>query len=91
MGLQAEETVDTEKELTDGIKKEIIQYAKQQGLDVEKLQKQGQLNSVAEALDNIVGEMVSKSANEFMDATGKNIEWDFEVKDNNINVIWNEV
>ena len=88
---QAEETVDTEKELTDGIKKEIIQYAKQQGLDVEKLQKQGQLNSVAEALDNIVGEMVSKSANEFMDATGKNIEWDFEVKDNNINVIWNEV
>lgn len=88
---QAEETVDTEKELTDGIKKEIIQYAKQQGLDVEKLQKQGQLNSVAEALDNIVGEMVSKSANEFMDTTGKNIEWDFEVKDNNINVIWNEV
>ena len=88
---QAEETVDTEKELTDGIKKEIIQYAKQQGLDVEKLQKQGQLNSVAEALDNIIGEMVSKSVNEFMDATGKNIEWDFEVKDNNINVIWNEV
>ena len=88
---QAEEMVDTENELTEGIKKEIIQYAKQQGLDVEKLQKQGELNSVAEALDNIVGEMVSKSANEFMDTTGKNIEWDFEVKDNNINVIWNEV
>ena len=88
---QAEEMVDTENELTEGIKKEIIQYAKQQGLDVEKLQKQGELNSVAEALDNIIGEMVSKSANEFMDTTGKNIEWDFEVKDNNINVIWNEV
>ena len=88
---QAEELVDTENELTDGIKKEIIQYAKQQGLDVEKLQKQGELDTVAEALDNIIGEMVSKSANEFMDTTGKNIEWDFEVKDNNINVIWNEV
>ena len=88
---QAEEMVDTENELTDGIKKEIIQYAKQQGLDVEKLQKQGVLDTVGDTLDSLIGDMVSKSAVEFMDNTGKTIEWDFEVKDNNINVIWNEV
>ena len=79
--------IDTEKELTEGIKKEIIQYAKQQGLDVEKLQKQGQLDSVAEALDNIIGEMVSKTAVEYMDTTGKDIEWDFDISNNDIQVI----
>ena len=84
---KAEEMIDTEKELTEGIKKEIIQYAKQQGLDVEKLQKQGQLDSVAEALDNIVGEMVSKTAVEYMDTTGKDIEWDFDISNNDIQVI----
>lgn len=84
---KAEEMIDTENELTEGIKKEIIQYAKQQGLDVEKLQKQGQLDSVAEALDNIVGEMVSKTAVEYMDTTGKDIEWDFDISNNDIQVI----
>lgn len=84
---KAEEMIDTEKELTEGIKKEIIQYAKQQGLDVEKLQKQGQLDSVAEALDNIIGEMVSKTAVEYMDTTGKDIEWDFDISNNDIQVI----
>lgn len=84
---KAEEIIDTEKELTEGIKKEIIQYAKQQGLDVEKLQKQGQLDSVAEALDNIIGEMVSKTAVEYMDTTGKDIEWDFDISNNDIQVI----
>ena len=74
---KAEEMIDTEKELN----------AKQQGLDVEKLQKQGQLDSVAEALDNIIGEMVSKTAVEYMDTTGKDIEWDFDISNNDIQVI----
>lgn len=84
--------VDTTEELTDGIKKEVYQYAKQQGLDIEKLRKQGiELETLEETLDTIIGNMVSKSAIEYMDKTGKDITWDFEVSGNDIKIIWNEV
>ena len=89
---QQEEIIDTTKELEEGIKKEIYQYAKQQGLDIEKLRKQGiELETLEETLDTVIGNMVSKSAIEYMDKTGKDITWDFEVSGNDIKIIWNEV
>ena len=89
---QQEEIIDTENELEEGIKKEIYQYAKQQGLDIEKLRKQGiELETLEETLDTVIGNMVSKSAIEYMDKTGKDITWDFEVSGNDIKIIWNEV
>ena len=89
---QQEEIIDTENELEEGIKKEVYQYAKQQGLDIEKLRKQGiELETLEETLDTVIGNMVSKSAIEYMDKTGKDITWDFEVSGNDIKIIWNEV
>lgn len=89
---QQEEIIDTTKELEEDIKKEIYQYAKQQGLDIEKLRKQGiELETLEETLDTVIGNMVSKSAIEYMDKTGKDITWDFEVSGNDIKIIWNEV
>lgn len=89
---QEEEIIDTENELEEGIKKEVYQYAKQQGLDIEKLRKQGiELETLEETLDTVIGNMVSKSAIEYMDKTGKDITWDFEVSGNDIKIIWNEV
>ena len=89
---QQEEIIDTENELEEGIKKEIYQYAKQQGLDIEKLRKQGiELETLEETLDTVIGNMVSKSAIEYMDKIGKDITWDFEVSGNDIKIIWNEV
>ena len=80
---------DTENELVDGIKKEIYQYTKQQGLDLEKLRKQGvELETISDTIDKVVGDMVSKSAIEFMDQTGQEINWDFEIKDNDIHIVW---
>lgn len=80
--------IDTEKELTDGIKKEIYQYTKQQGLDIEKLRKQGiELESIADVIDKVVGNMVSKSAIEFMDKTNKDVTWDFSIENNDIQII----
>lgn len=89
---QQEEIIDTTKELEEGIKKEVYQYAKQQGLDIEKLRKQGiELETLEKTLDTVIGNMVSKSAIEYMDKTGKDITWDFEVSGNDIKIIWNEV
>ena len=85
----AKDMIDTENELVDGIKKEIYQYTKQQGLDLEKLRKQGvELETISDTIDKVVGDMVSKSAIEFMDQTGQEINWDFEIKDNDIHVVW---
>ena len=85
----AKDMIDTENELVDGIKKEIYQYTKQQGLDLEKLRKQGvELETISDTIDKVVGDMVSKSAIEFMDQTGQEINWDFEIKDNDIHIVW---
>lgn len=88
----AKDMIDTEKELLDGIKKEIYQYTKQQGLDLEKLRKQGiELESIADTIDSVVGDMVSKSAIEFMDQTGQEIAWDYDIKDNDIQIVWKNI
>lgn len=88
--IPVEDPIDTTEELTDGIKKEIYQYAKQQGLDIEKLRKQGiELETLSDTLDKVIGDMVSKTAIEYMDKTGTEITWDFDVANNDINVIWN--
>lgn len=81
--------IDTEKELEDGIKKEIYQFAKQQGLDLEKLRKQGvELETMADTIDTVIGDMVSKSAIEYMDQTKQEINWDFEIEGNDIKIVW---
>ena len=81
--------IDTEKELEDGIKKEIYQFAKQQGLDLEKLRKQGvELETIADTIDTVIGDMVSKSAIEYMDQTNQEINWDFEIVGNDIKIVW---
>lgn len=83
-----ENLVDTTEELYDKLKKEIYAYAKQQGLDLEKLRKQGiELETIADTIDNVVGDMVSKTVIEYMDTTGKNIMWDFNISNNDIQVI----
>ena len=83
-----EEIVDTENELIDNLKKEVYAYCKQQGLDLEKLRKQGvELESIKDTIDTVVGDMVSKSAIEYMDATNKEILWDFNVDNNDIQII----
>ena len=83
-----EEIVDTENELMDNLKKEVYAYCKQQGLDLEKLRKQGvELESIKDTIDTVVGDMVSKSAIEYMDATNKEILWDFNVDNNDIQII----
>jgi TusA-related sulfurtransferase len=87
-----QDMIDTKQELEDGIKKEIYQYTKQQGLDIEKLRKQGiELESIADTVDKIVGNMVSKSAIEYMDQTSTEIEWDYEIVNNDIHIVWNEI
>lgn len=81
--------IDTEKELEDGIKKEIYQFAKQQGLDLEKLRKQGvELETIADTIDTVIGDMVSKTAIEYMDQTNQEINWDFEIVGNDIKIVW---
>ena len=81
--------IDTEKELEDGIKKEVYQFAKQQGLDLEKLRKQGvELETIADTIDTVIGDMVSKSAIEYMDQTNQEINWDFEIVGNDIKIVW---
>lgn len=83
-----ENLVDTTEELYDKLKKEIYAYAKQQGLDLEKLRKQGiELETIADTIDNVVGDMVSKTVIEYMDTTGKDIMWDFNISNNDIQVI----
>lgn len=83
-----ENLVDTTEELYDKLKKEIYAYAKQQGLDLEKLRKQGiELESIADTIDDVVGDMVSKTVIEYMDTTGKDIMWDFNISNNDIQVI----
>lgn len=81
--------IDTEKELEDGIKKEVYQFAKQQGLDLEKLRKQGvELETIADTIDTVIGDMVSKTAIEYMDQTNQEINWDFEIVGNDIKIVW---
>lgn len=83
-----ENLVDTTEELYDKLKKEIYAYAKQQGLDLEKLRKQGiELETIADTIDNVVGDMVSKTVIEYMDTTGKDIMWDFNISNNDIQII----
>ena len=84
--------IDTEEEAKTATKKEVYQYAKQQGLDLEKLRKQGiELSEVAETLDKVIGNMVSKSIIEYEDKTGKSVVWDFEVKNNDIEIVISEI
>lgn len=84
--------IDTEEEVKTATKKEVYQYAKQQGLDLEKLRKQGiELSEVAETLDKVIGNMVSKSIIEYEDKTGKSVVWDFEVKNNDIEIVISEI
>lgn len=83
-----EETVDTENELKEALKKEVYAYTKQQGLDLEKLRKQGiELDTLSDAIDKVVGDMVSKSVIEYEDATNTKVQWDFQVGDNDIQII----
>lgn len=84
--------IDTEDEAKTATKKEVYQYAKQQGLDLEKLRKQGiDLAEVADTLDKVIGNMVSKSIIEYEDKTGKSVTWDFDVKNNDIEIIISEL
>ena len=84
--------IDTEEEAKTATKKEVYQYAKQQGLDLEKLRKQGiELSEVAETLDKVIGNMVSKSIIEYEDKTGKSVVWDYEVTNNDIDIIISEI
>lgn len=84
--------IDTEEEVKTATKKEVYQYAKQQGLDLEKLRKQGiELSEVAETLDKVIGNMVSKSIIEYEDKIGKSVVWDFEVKNNDIEIVISEI
>ena len=77
----------TEDDVKASVKKEIYQYAKQEGLDVEKLRKKGiELSEVADVLDTVIGNMVSKSIIEYEDVIGQPIGWDFTVQDNDIKV-----
>lgn len=87
-----DDIVDTENELLAGIKKEVYAYCKQKGLDIEKLRKQGvQLEALADTIDKVVGDMVSDAAIEYMDRVGYDIMWDFEIKDNDIRIIYNKI
>ena len=84
--------IDTEEEVKTATKKEVYQYAKQQGLDLEKLRKQGiELSEVAETLDKVIGNMVSKSIIEYEDKTGKSVVWDYKVTNNDIDIIISEI
>lgn len=84
--------IDTEEEIKTATKKEVYQYAKQQGLDLEKLRKQGiELSEVAETLDKVIGNMVSKSIIEYEDKTGKSVVWDYKVTNNDIDIIISEI
>ena len=84
--------IDTEDEAKEATKKEVYQYAKQQGLDLEKLRKQGiDLAEVSDTLDKVIGNMVSKSIIEYEDKTGKSVTWDFDVKNNDIEIIISEL
>lgn len=84
--------IDTEEEAKTAVKKEVYQYAKQQGLDIEKLRKQGiELSEVAELLDKVVGNMVSKSIIEYEDKTGKSVTWDYDVTNNDIDIVITEL
>lgn len=84
--------IDTEDEAKEATKKEVYQYAKQQGLDLEKLRKQGiDLAEVSGTLDKVIGNMVSKSIIEYEDKTGKSVTWDFDVKNNDIEIIISEL
>ena len=84
--------IDTEEEAKTAEKKEVYQYAKQQGLDIEKLRKQGiELSEVAELLDKVVGNMVSKSIIEYEDKTGKSVTWDYDVTNNDIDIVITEL
>ena len=84
--------IDTEEEAKTAVKKEVYQYAKQQGLDIEKLRKQGiELSEVAELLDKVVGNMVSKSIIEYEDKTGKSVTWDYDVANNDIDIVITEL
>ena len=84
--------IDTEDEAKEATKKEVYQYAKQQGLDLEKLRKQGiDLAEVSDTLDKVIGNMVSKSIIEYEDKIGKSVTWDFDVKNNDIEIIISEL
>ena len=84
--------IDTEDEVKTATKKEVYQYAKQQGLDLDKLRKQGiDLSEVQDVLDKVIGNMVSKSVIEYEDKTNKQVDWDFNVKDNDIEIIITEL
>ena len=84
--------IDTEEEVKTATKKEVYQYAKQQGLDLEKLRKQGiDLSEVEETLDKVIGNMVSKSIIEYEDKTGKSVVWDYKVTNNDIDIIISEI
>lgn len=86
------EDIDTEDEVKTATKKEVYQYAKQQGLDLDKLRKQGiDLSEVQDVLDKVIGNMVSKSVIEYEDKTNKQVDWDFNVKDNDIEIIITEL
>ena len=78
--------------LVSQIKKEVYAYCKQKGLDIEKLRKQGvQLETLADTIDKVVGDMVSDAAIEYMDRVGYDIMWDFEIRDNDIRIIYNKI
>lgn len=86
------DNIDTEEEVKTATKKEVYQYAKQQGLDLEKLRKQGiDLSEVEETLDKVIGNMVSKSIIEYEDKTGKSVVWDYKVTNNDIDIIISEI
>lgn len=83
-----DEVIDTEQEVKDGIKSELIKFCKQNGLDIEKLKANGiVLEDISEAIDNITKDMVSQSMEEYLNNTGLDLVWDFEIADNDINII----
>ena len=85
---ETDEVIDTEQEVKESIKSELIKFCKQNGLDIEKLKANGiVLEDISNAIDNITKDMVSQSMEEYLNNTGLDLVWDFEIADNDINII----
>lgn len=96
--VEEENPIDTIEEVTEGIKKDLYKYCKQRGLDIEKLQASGiPLEEIDNLIDKITIDesgnsgMVSNSAVEYMDMTGQTIDWDYEINNNSLKIVIQEV